>query len=360
MGHNLRSHRLVREARAIVGSGALGRIGTLRAAWTSGYHRGGAWPAWRDDRAAGGGAILEIGVHHLDLCSCLLGEPLESVSALLRDGAVPDQDAVVTGRTASGVLVSLLAGQRTVNANEVEIYGEEGALGFSLYRADSLELRRTGPSDLGGGPKARARLLAGRARRLPAAVAAARGGGDFVGSYAAHWRATGEALRGDAPPRDARRRAGGAGRRPRGDALGRDRRSGTGREPVNAAGPSLSVVLACIDEGPAIRTTVAHLARQTAAREIELVLSAPPARGSAPEPEIAAAFAGVRTVEIGAVNSIARANAAGIRAATAPVVALSEDHCFPEPGWAAALIDAHSGPWSVVGPAWPTRTRGRR
>jgi len=198
VGHNLRSHRLVREARAIVGSGALGRIGTLRAAWTSGYHRGGAWPAWRDDRAAGGGAILEIGVHHLDLCSCILGEPLESVSALLRDGAVPDQDAVVTGRTASGVLVSLLAGQRTVDANEVEIYGEEGALGFSLYRADSLELRRT--SDLGGGPKARARLLAGRARRLPAALAAARGGGDFVGSYAAHWRATGEALRGDAPP----------------------------------------------------------------------------------------------------------------------------------------------------------------
>ena len=120
---------------------------------------------------------------------------------------------------------------------------------------------------------------------------------------------------------------------------------------MNAAGPSLSVVLACIDEGQAIRTTVAHLARQTAAREIELVLVGAPGARLAPEPDIAVAFAGVRTVEIGAVDSIARANAAGIRVATAPVVALSEDHCFPEPGWAAALIDAHRGRWSVVGPA---------
>ena len=36
--------------------------------------------------------------------------------------------------------------------------------------------------------------------------------------------------------------------------------------------------------------------------------------------------------------------------AHAPIVALAEDHCFPEPGWADALIRAHQGPWAVVGP----------
>jgi GT2 family glycosyltransferase len=64
-----------------------------------------------------------------------------------------------------------------------------------------------------------------------------------------------------------------------------------------------------------------------------------------------AAFAGYRVVEVGTVHSIAQANAAGIRSASAPVVALAEDHSFPSPRWAEALVEAHRGPWAAVGPA---------
>jgi hypothetical protein len=45
----------------------------------------------------------------------------------------------------------------------------------------------------------------------------------------------------------------------------------------------------------------------------------------------------------------ADARAAGLRHATAPVVAFIEDHCLPEPDWAAAVIGAHEGPWVAVG-----------
>lgn len=38
--------------------------------------------------------------------------------------------------------------------------------------------------------------------------------------------------------------------------------------------------------------------------------------------------------------------------ATAPVIAFIEDHCYPEPDWAAALIAAHRGPWAAVGYAF--------
>jgi hypothetical protein len=41
-----------------------------------------------------------------------------------------------------------------------------------------------------------------------------------------------------------------------------------------------------------------------------------------------------------------------VRAATAPVIAFTEDHCLPEPDWARALIDAHREPWAAVGPAF--------
>jgi hypothetical protein len=58
----------------------------------------------------------------------------------------------------------------------------------------------------------------------------------------------------------------------------------------------------------------------------------------------------VQVVEVREVRSVAAGNAAGVRAAAAPVVVFAEDHSFPDPGWAAALIEAHRGPWAAVGP----------
>jgi hypothetical protein len=61
-------------------------------------------------------------------------------------------------------------------------------------------------------------------------------------------------------------------------------------------------------------------------------------------------FACYQVVEIQAFQSIGQANAAGIRRATALIIALAEDHCFPDPQWAERLIAAHQGPWAAVGP----------
>ena len=42
--------------------------------------------------------------------------------------------------------------------------------------------------------------------------------------------------------------------------------------------------------------------------------------------------------------------AAGVRAARAPIVAFAEDHCFPEPAWARALLEAYAaGDIAAVG-----------
>lgn len=198
MGLNLRSHRLVRQAREILLSGVLGPIEMMRTAWTSGFHRGGAWPRWRDERAAGGGALFEIAVHHIDLCRFLLGEEFERVFVDSTSREVVDQSVVVSARMTGGALVSMIAGQRTGDANEIEIYGRDGVLRFSLYRADSLEVRRN--ADMAGGPAVRLRQRAMAARGLPSAIAAARRGGDFRGSYVAHWVGAARAARRSAGP----------------------------------------------------------------------------------------------------------------------------------------------------------------
>jgi len=54
-------------------------------------------------------------------------------------------------------------------------------------------------------------------------------------------------------------------------------------------------------------------------------------------------------VEVGAIKSTGGAIAAGVRQASAPVVAYAEEHSYPDPAWAEALIEAHSKPWAAVG-----------
>jgi Glycosyl transferase family 2 len=115
--------------------------------------------------------------------------------------------------------------------------------------------------------------------------------------------------------------------------------------------PRLSILL--IARGPyeELREVVASLRGQGPVDGLELVIVAPSrAELALPEGELDD-FAGVRVVEHGRVDSLGRPLAAGLRAATAPVVAVTEDHAFPEPGWADALLEAHEGPYAAVGPA---------
>ena len=106
-GVQLRSHRLVRAARAVLATGAIGPVELVRTTWTSGYHRGGAWPASRDRRETGGGAVHEIATHHLDLCAHLLGEDLRITGASTADREVVNQSAVLIARAAGGALVTI-------------------------------------------------------------------------------------------------------------------------------------------------------------------------------------------------------------------------------------------------------------
>lgn len=195
LGFNLRSHRLVRAARDLMAGGTLGALEMMRTSWTCGFHLGREWPAWRLDRARGGGAFYEIAVHHLDLARYLLDDEIDCVTAMTRSDEIVDVDIGITARMRSGVVVGIHVSQRTVDGNDIEVFGRRGALAFSCYRADSLSLRTS--AELAGGAATQIRRRIGWLRALPAAVASARRGGDFRGSYVEHWRRFVSAIRGD-------------------------------------------------------------------------------------------------------------------------------------------------------------------
>jgi Glycosyl transferase family 2 len=122
--------------------------------------------------------------------------------------------------------------------------------------------------------------------------------------------------------------------------------------------PELSVILGTDGLEPA-RETIAHLRAQTARDRVEVVIVTP--RGSldgGADRELDG-FHSFRVIDLDPRASVAAARAAGVSAARAPVVAMAETHCFPEPGWAEALIAAHRGPWAAVGPEIANENPGR-
>jgi len=113
----------------------------------------------------------------------------------------------------------------------------------------------------------------------------------------------------------------------------------------------LSVVLVAGSGPSGIVRTMRHLAAQTARRRMEVLVVAESAAGFDLASLGGSEFAACRIVEVGPITERGAAAARGMLVASSPVVGLIEDHSFPEPEWAEALLRAHAGSWAGVGPA---------
>ncbi len=403
LGFNLRHHRLVRQARALIESGKLGPVELVRTLWISGQRFVRDIPAWRNRRTTGGGVLAEIFVHHVDLLRYLIGAEVETVTATADHGVGDDETAVLTLQLSNRATATCIFSERGADANEIELLGRDGRLSFSLYRFDSLTFTpRTG----GRGRLAQIRQTI---RDLPAVWPILRRGGDFRETYRQQWLAFLNCIRLDTPVpasvqdgREALRTVLAAGASANAHApvalasaprqpvaaqrevevdaamsaedtdgsaceaepltsspLGREEPE---RQPAQPRGmadpaaastqdpPALSAIIATRSTFESIRRTIRCLRAQTIRDQIELLIICPSAAELALDTSAVSGFHSHRVIEVGPIHSIARANAAGVRAATAPVIVLCEDHAFPEPDWAEALVIAHRGPYAAVGP----------
>ena len=104
----------------------------------------------------------------------------------------------------------------------------------------------------------------------------------------------------------------------------------------------MSVILVT-DRYETIARVMRRLAEQTIAGEMEIVIVTASKADLNLDESVVSKFAGLIIVE-GSIESMAPARAAGVRAATAPVVFLGETHSFPEAEFAAILLRAHEQP----------------
>lgn len=119
---------------------------------------------------------------------------------------------------------------------------------------------------------------------------------------------------------------------------------------MSHSAPDLTVILSVPEKSATLARPLRFLARQACRDRIELILIGP---GNDTfddvDPALLQGYADCRTLAIGPIDEVERTFAPGIEAASAPVVALLENHVYPDPQWATAILEAHKGPWDVVG-----------
>lgn len=89
------------------------------------------------------------------------------------------------------------------------------------------------------------------------------------------------------------------------------------------------------------------LGRQTLARQLEVLVLAPDAKGW--RDEWTGWFAGCRFIQVKSEQTFGQLMARGVAESTGEYVTYAEEHGYFEPDWAAWILDAHQRGYSVVG-----------
>jgi predicted dehydrogenase len=364
MGFNYRYNPMIAHARARLAARAVGEVVAVRTVFATQRR---STPEWKRQRESGGGVLLDLAVHHVDLVRFLLAAEISQVSADVRSVASEHDTAFLQLRLTNGATAQTICSLSAVEEDRIEIYGSTGKLTIDRY--GSLRVDETG-ADARGALGVAVTKLIGEVRALPYAlekrraplhdpsfpmameafVRAVRGGtaatptlGDGLRALAVIDAAEQSARSGHAVTLDAPVAAVTPNRAPMSPEPSQDGPHG-GR-------PALSVVLITPDSFETLRRTVECVVAQTARDRIELVIIAPKSARIDIDRSLVAPLAGVQVVALDSLTPTGPARAAGVRAARAPVVAFGEEHCFPAPTWAAALIEAHRGDYAAVGPA---------
>ncbi len=182
--HTYTGYPLVREARDLCRSGAIGDIRKVVVEYTQGWLSerlelsGNRQAAWRTDpaRAGAGGCSGDIGVHAFNLVEYVTGQNVAAIFAVLSriaPGRALDDDCNVLLRLANGAPGVLHASQIAIgerNRLELRVYGSKGSISWKQEEPNRLmvhwpdrptETRHAGCGYLGATARQATRLPAG-------------------------------------------------------------------------------------------------------------------------------------------------------------------------------------------------------
>jgi len=115
--------------------------------------------------------------------------------------------------------------------------------------------------------------------------------------------------------------------------------------------PALAALVVIPDTYATVSRTMECLRMQSVAAQIEVIFVVPSLEQVSIVESGLSCFHSWQVIEVGEIASKAAAYIAGMRKAHAEIIALTEDHSFPDEHWAELFIAAHRGPWAAVGPS---------
>jgi predicted dehydrogenase len=140
VAHNLRFSPAVRQIREWIQADKLGRIVNARAVFT--YDGTKSPRTWLyDERIAGGGAMMDIGVHCLDTLRFLLGEVTEAQGLLSPPDDPVERSAMMQMRFAAGALGQIFCSYEIPYHSRLEIQGERGSAWAEPFTLPWAEVR---------------------------------------------------------------------------------------------------------------------------------------------------------------------------------------------------------------------------
>ena len=364
MGFNYRVNPLYLRLRAAIAARRAGDIASVRTVFSTASPE---LPAWKRARRTGGGALLDLGSHHIDLLRWLFGREITRVRATIGSSRAEGDDALLEMELDGGVSVQSFFSLSAVEDDRIEVYGRAAKLVVDRHRSVDVEVSA---ARMSGGHRAlgwtrslgRRRYVLEKLRSpwhepsfaasLAHFVAACRGTATATPDLADGYRALCVIEAAESSARE-----GGfvlvAGSMDVPAAASAHSAAPAGTRDVDGGadgGPALSIILITPDRFDTIRTTVRHLSAQSIVTRLELLIIARSRAALALDEASVSGFLCVRVLEEPDIEKTGAARALGVREARAPVVVFAEDHCFPDPGWATALLAAYAGGHVAVGP----------
>ncbi len=122
----------------------------------------------------------------------------------------------------------------------------------------------------------------------------------------------------------------------------------------NFTTPELTVVVIILCGREPLTRCLTALAQQTGQPNIEIIV--PFDESFKDSAAMQLKFPRVRFLGVEGYRTYAELRSLGVQQARGQIIALTEDHCLPEPNWCAEILQAHTGPHAAVGGAVEKRT----
>jgi UDP-N-acetylglucosamine 3-dehydrogenase len=137
IGFSYRFNPLHQDLRRRLRAGELGELVGVRSIFTTPPHR---VALWKQKRSSGGGALLDLGSHHIDLVRFWFNEEVRQVRANVRSQQFEADTATLELRLSNGLLVESFFSMCSVDDDRFEIYGRKGKLSLDRYNSWAVEI----------------------------------------------------------------------------------------------------------------------------------------------------------------------------------------------------------------------------